>query len=380
MNNFKTIAFAALSLTVPLVASECETEWEQEITENEHFNEACQSADWQYGRSDWSNNGCVWLCPPEFCWGISCRALILKPTGSSLGYAVEAFNVPIHSPSWKTYDVETDYHAGFDLGLTSFWQSRNVEFNLNWQHLHSKDSSKKLVCSDNMIGPHFEIGPDALLYKKAEGKVHFEYDEIDLDAGICVNFGDYLQTSFFAGICGTQIKQNFTSEFSNIQGNVARIINTPSKFTGVGPQVGVDLLYSLLGGLNITGQASASLLVGDMKNHASYKSLSPALEELAIPSPNLQGTHSNRRTQVVPAFSGRLGLSYTYNACGWAIDLEAGYEAKVYINAIQYTDIGSQVITPPVLPDTIGVFGRTFQHKQSNFALSGPYIKCGVRF
>lgn len=377
MKNLKIIALAISSITLPLAASDDWSEWTHH--ENSNWNQN-QYSDWQHGCSDWSHNGCVWLCDPEFTWGIDCRALILKPTGSSLGYAVEAFPEPIPTPSWKTYDIKTDYHAGFDLGLTSFWHSRNIQCKLNWQHLHSTDTSKKFVSTQNMIGPFFEIGPDALLYKKAKGKVHFAYDEIDLDAGICVNFGDYLQTNFFAGICGAQVKQNLTSKFSNNEGNVARSIKTPSKFIGAGPQVGVDLLYSLLGGLNITGQATASLLVGDMKNHTTYKSISPALQELDIESPNVQGTHNTRRTQVVPAFAGRLGLSYTYEACSWAFSIEAGYEAKVFINAIQSADIGSEVITPPVLPDTIGVFARTFQRKLSNFALSGPYIKCGVYF
>lgn len=376
MKNFKFITLAVSSIAASLAAND----WDSECVHHAYTNVHQDSySDWQYGSLDRIHNQ-VWLSDPELTWGIDCRVLILQPTGSSLEYAVQAFPQPLPSPSWKTFDIKTDYHAGFDLGLSSFWHSRNVEFKLNWQHLHSTDASRKFAGAENRIGPFFEIGPDALHYKKAKGEVYFEYDEIDLDAGISVNFGDYLQSHFFAGVGGAQLKQIFTTEFSSIDGNVARSIKTPSKFIGAGPQVGVDFLYSLLGGLNISGQATASLLVGDMRNHTTFKSITPALYELDVGYPNVQKTHSTRNTQVVPAFAGRLGLSYAYAACNWALSIEAGYEAKVFINAIQSADIGSEMITPPVLPDTIGVFARTFQRKLSNFALSGPYIKFGVYF
>jgi hypothetical protein len=149
---------------------------------------------------------------------------------------------------------------------------------------------------------------------------------------------------------------------------------------GIGPQVGVNFLYNLCRGLQLTGEGTASLLVGNLKNHTCYQSVSPALAEVGITPPNVQSTHVRNRTQVVPAFEGRLGIAYSFAFCHCSVDLDAGYRIWIYLNAIQSVDIGSEVVTPPVVPDTVGVFARTFQRTLSNFALAGPYLTLNIGF
>lgn len=329
---------------------------------------------------DYSSDNDVFLASSLYTFEIGCKALILKPSGSLMHYAAEAEPLPLPSPSWKIHDVKTDYHPGFDLEVATIFQNRNANAKLNWEHLHSKDTSRRVVGSNDMIGPFFEIGPDALLYTQSKGKYHVQFDAIKLNGGLFVNLGSYLQANIYAGVNGTRIKQTVTAHYSNSAGNVARTITVPSTFTGMGPQLGVDLSYSLIAGIDLTGNATASLLVGSLKNHTTYKSLSPALKELGISPPNIQGVKVYHRTQVVPAFEGSLGIGYTYTACTYSIHLEAGYQAKIFLNAVQSTDIGSEVLTPPVLPDTIGVFARSFQRNLSNFALAGPYVALNVYF
>ena len=54
------------------------------------------------------------------------------------------------------------------------------------------------------------------------------------------------------------------------------------------------------------------------------------------------------RTHVVPAFEAKLGLAYCFSYCKWNVNIDAGYEVRFYVNAIQSVDIGSEVVTPPV--------------------------------
>jgi hypothetical protein len=323
----------------------------------------------------------VFLSSPRHTFEFQFNALFLRPMGSDLHYAAEAVPFPLPSPHWKIYEIETDYHFGFDLGLKGIFHSANTNLILNWEHFHSSDSASKQVSSNNMIGPFFEIGPDASPYKKAHGRAIFHFDEANLDYGIFINFGDRLRMNLFSGITFARIKQALFSKFSSLDGTIVRSIKVPSIFIGAGPQLGLDFAYRIIEGFHFTGEGAVSFLVGPQKNHTTYKALSPALVPLDISPPNEQRTSVHKQTQVVPGIEGRLGLSYVFIFCKhYMIKLEAGYEAQVFIDAVQSVDIGSEVITPPVLPDTVGVFARTFERNLSNFALAGPYFMFNVGF
>ena len=329
---------------------------------------------------DCCNTG-VYLSSPMETYDFQFRGLCMRPSGSNLQYAAEAFPLPAVSPHWKIYDVKPDYHFGFDIGLGKVFCERNAELSLNWTHFHSKDTASKHGSSSDMIGPFFEIGPDALPYKIAHGKATFNFDAVDLDYGVFVNFGDCLQTNIYGGVAFARINETIFARYSSLDGIFSRNIKTPSTFMGAGPQVGMDFTYSICNGFNFIGGADASILVGSIKNHTSYDTFTPQLADFDMTSPNKQSTSVQSKTQVVPALKGRLGLSYSFTACEcYAVNFEFGYEARVYINAIQSVDMGSEVVTPPVDPDTIGVFARTFHKTLSNFALSGPDMTLNVTF
>jgi hypothetical protein len=327
------------------------------------------------------SNADVFLSHPCHTFEMFGSALLLQPTGSHLHYAAEAVPLPAPSPNWKIHQIDTDYHFGFDVGVRGIFHSTNSDLTLNWEHFHSTDSASKRVSSTNMIGPFFEIGPDASPYKKARGKAIFHFDEVNLDYGILINFGDRLKTTLYSGVSFAYIHQTLFSKFSNFGGTIVRTIKVPSTFHGAGPQLGLDFAYRIVKGFHFVGEAAASLLVGRQKNHTTFKADSPALAPLGITPPNKQKTNVHKKTQVVPGLEGKLGLSYVFTYCEhFMIKLEAGYQAQIYINAIQSIDMGSEVVTPPVVPDTVGVFARTFEQTLSNFALAGPYFTLDVGF
>ncbi len=324
----------------------------------------------------------VFVTTPSHSFEIEFRALVLQPTASNLHYAAEAQPLPLPSPDWNIHEISTDYHFGFDVGFGYVCHDTNSHLTLDWIRFHSCDSASNTVAlSTNMVGPFFEIGPDASLYKYARGQASFHFDEASLDYGIFVNIGNRLQTNVFGGVSFARIKQTLSSRFTSYDGNTVRTINVPSTFTGAGPQFGLDFSYKMVKGFKLTGTAIGSLLIGPQKNQTNYSALSPALGGVGLTPPNNQSTQVAKKTQVVPGFEGRLGLAYTwgFGKCGM-VKLEAGYEAMIYMDAIQSIDMGSEVLTPPVTPDTVGVFARTFQGTSSNFALAGPYVAIEVGF
>lgn len=325
----------------------------------------------------------IYLASPCYTFNGYYRALWLQPTASNLCYGAEADPLPAPTPNWKIHDINTDYNYGYEVGLGAIIHDRNTKLKLSWSHFTSSDSNTKSLSSQDMIGPLFEIGPDSTPYNSARGRVNFDYDYACIDYGILVNFGCHLLSNFYLGISGAKIKQELVSKFVNPNGTIRRTIKTPSRFMGIGPQFGVESQYSICRNFKLFGEASAALLVGGLSNHTTYKSYSPALANLGITPPNEQKTKVHHRTGVVPAFEGRLALGYTFKfqclSCA-DFDLEAGYKGSIFINAVQTTNIGSEVLTPPVLPDTVGVYARTFRRDVSNFALAGPYVSLNVRF
>lgn len=304
----------------------------------------------------------------------------LKPGSSLLHYAAEALPLPLPSPSWCIFDVHPGYHFGFDLGM----QASTIDDHLcmiNWQHFDSSHKEAVSVAAQNMVGPFFEIGPDASAYSNAIGAVQFNFNEINIDVGHAWQSAEKLQTNVFAGVSIVGIRQIMSQTFSSTNGNTVRIIETPTQFFGAGIQAGGGFSYELSQCFSLMGKALCSMLSGSVKNHTLYYGLSPLLNTAGVNPPNKQSTTTQKRTQLIPVFQEKLGLSYVVLSCDKAdVNLAFGYQAQIYMSALQSLDIGSEVITPPVTPDTIGVYARTFQRNISNFALSGFFLTAEVVF
>lgn len=319
---------------------------------------------------------------PTYSVATHIRALFLKPTSNNTHYAVEAFPLPLPSPNWAVFSVPASYSTGFQIGMQAVIPERATIIKADWQRFRAHACASQTVSTDNMIGAFFEIGPDASAYSKAQGTTRYSFDEGHLDYGQSLSLGCYTKADVFVGITAASIKQKVCSLFSNDNDTITRTITVPSSFVGAGPQCRVDGSYCIVNNLTLTSSTVISLLVGTSKNHTKYTATSPALADLGVSSPNVQHTCVQSSTAVVPAFEQSLGFSYmTKSLCRkFDITIETGYQVQCYINPIQSIDMGSEVITPPVIPDTVGVFARTFHTSLSNFSLSGAYILFSIGF
>jgi hypothetical protein len=322
----------------------------------------------------------VFLSSPPCTFVASFQALVLQPSGSNLYYAAEAHPLPLVTPDWKIHEVHPGYHFGFDVAIGRAFHSTNSSLTLDWEHFDSGDSDRRKVSSQNMVGPFFEIGPDASSYKKTEGHASFRFNQVNLNYGVFVHFGDRLRTDFFAGVSFARIRQIMRAKYSNLAGDIKRTIKIPSTFLGAGPQLGFNFSYCIVKGFQFIGEGIGTFFVGRLKNHTQYTTASPALIPLGI-AVNKQRTGVSERAQVVPGLEGKLGLSYSYLFCKhYVIKIEAGYEAQIYLNAIQSTDMSSQVDLTPGIQAIEGVYARTFRRTLSNFAMAGPYAAIDFAF
>lgn len=323
---------------------------------------------------------CVSLCCPSYSLEFQCRPLLLQPSSSNLSYAVEVITVPKLTPTWKVHGIRPHYHFGFDFGASYVFDCRCTMLTCNWEHFQSKDTDSIKVATNHIVGPFFAVGTDAPPFQLAKGRARFRYDLTSINYGILLKFCHSLKTHLYTGISSVWIKQSLHSEFADLKSTIKRKIQIPSRFTGVGPQIGLDLSYNIFRGFSLDAHSSAGVLIGSAKNHTTFESTSPLLSILGITSPNTQSTSVHTSTQAVPTVCGRIGFNYACEFYDSTVEFGGGYESRVFFNAIQSVDINSEIVTPPITPNTIDVFARTFHKTLSNFALSGPYLTFNLGF
>lgn len=332
--------------------------------------------------------------PPIFTCGsvifeLTGQVLVLQPNGTNLYYAAEAIpldpsiSVPPASPNWKIFEIDPDYRVGFLVAAALLFYKCDTYISLDWERLHTSDSESKRVPIDtDMIGPLFDIGPNSANYKVAHGKARFHFDEVDLHFGKSICFPPDLQIDLYAGVTFARIKQFGRSRYNNDAARISRIVEYTSTFIGAGPQFGADFDYRLWCNFSCKGSTSIALVVGSMRNHTTFLSTTPELGALGIPSPNSQETSVPHRTQLVPGFIEKLGLSYAITCNCFKIDLGIGYQAQIYLDAVQSIDMTAPQVLPALVPFSVdvGVFAVGFERTLSNFILTGPYASVDIEF
>lgn len=340
----------------------------------------------QFLDSKSSENINVFLNSPDHTFDLKFSALFLKPGASNLGFAAEAKPIPLASPNWSIFNVCPKYSFGFDLGLRGIFHKQNTNIMMNWERFKSCHCSFRSAPVNNMVGPFFEIGPDAAFYTSALGSAFFYFNQINIDYGQMVDFGDRLHTNFFIGINVAQINQTISSFFAGTSsgdagGAITKKITVPIEYIGAGPQCGVEFTYCIASDLHLTGKTVATILMGRLDNYTTFNSVSPLLPSVSSPTPNFQTILVQKSTQVVPEFEQNLGLLYEFDLwCDALGSIEVGYQTKIFINALQSVDLSSEVLLPPDTPNEVGVFARTFHKTLSNFSLFGPYISLDIGF
>lgn len=264
--------------------------------------------------------------------------LYLKPTASNnqLFYAQT-----LSGDSYTNHSNEPGYSPAFSLGIGYAFKNSGNDVRLNWTHLNSSDDSST---TGFIVNPDF-FGPTI-----ANSTVKFKYDAVDFDFGQYLSLGTHMQTRWFAGVRFAQINQDQTMFYRSTGGGSTDPIADSSKFSGIGPRLGVDGNYYLGKGFGFVTQLAGSLLVGSTESSTSWLGARPT----TVDNPS--------QSRVVPALDGKLGVDYS-NAMrnGSHFTIEAGYQISEYFNAIDRNTTAWS-----------SGGGNTFT--SSNVGFQGPYL------
>lgn len=310
---------------------------------------------------------------------IKLEGLYLQPTSSNLSnlnYLSSASFVDFSSlaGTGATYAVDPDYALAFSLGLGYIFPNSGNDVQINWTHFDNDSDNSTVIGPDNIIsGPVIAGFTDSLFTVDEDqqftgiGSADFHYDAVDLDVGQYVALGSRLMTRFYAGLRYAQVKDDLTNTYSFIDSeeefNLSEVNVFNSKFTGIGPRVGIDTNYHVANCFGVAAHLAAGLLVGQTESNASFNQTFTVEEEedevdVESISFNVVNDEQNR---VVPVFDAKLGVNYTvhFNNGQSAALIEAGYQATEFVDAVDRFTVS-------------GVNGNVFE--TSGVGFNGPYL------
>ncbi|KTD18015.1 Lpg1974 family pore-forming outer membrane protein [Legionella jordanis] len=271
-------------------------------------------------------------------WDFGVYALYLKPS-YDVDFEYPFFTNPF-GVTTRYVDMDPDWGWGFKLEGSYHFSTGN-DLNLNWYHW-KKDTDS------TFSGVGFGSVPLVIGTAGLFGAAQFEpeWDAVNFEFGQHVDFGEFKDIRFHAGLQYARIEHDFiTSGYSGIVSPLTAFsARAHSEFNGVGPRIGVDYQYNFGNGFAIYGNGATALLVGDSK-----------FDTAAAFGGFLVGASSGSKTTIVPELEAKLGAKYTYAMAQGDLTLDAGWMFVDYINANHF--IGTSAIGA----------------RESNFALQGPY-------
>lgn len=298
--------------------------------------------------------------------------LYLKPGSGSLEYGTLVSPLPPLSPHWENQAIDPDFSPAFQFGTRYMVPETGNDLRTSWTHLNSTDSASFVGAPDQFAGPSYLIGPGGNAYNVGSGSVNFRFDTVNFEAGHMWRAGRPFQVRVFGGVQYASIDQTITGTFHDYAGTFRQTNVTDSTFSGAGPRLGVNAQFNGRY-FQFVGDMAVCALIGNQHLSQKFNTISPT-----IPGGNPQTFTSPDATQVVPGLDSRLGSAYSLPLGRGIFKVEAGYQAAVYVNAINSYSL-TQVTTPPNI-QAIGVFYATAQHQQNNFFAHGPYLSASWAF
>nr|HAT8714274.1 hypothetical protein [Legionella jordanis] len=269
-------------------------------------------------------------------WDIGIQALYLKPVFSThRGYETTA--------SLGFRELEEEWDWGYRLEGSYHFNTGN-DITMSWTHFSNEPSSSGYAGATPFLPVlvPFTITQDD------------RFDQVNLTMGQHVDMGLFKDAHFYAGLQYARIRIDTQYNYLTTIPFVAPdgfVQNRNTDFNGVGPVVGVDYAYNLAYGFSITADAEASLLYGTSRLNNNL---------VLAPSGLVPLSQYASKKSVVPGLEGKLGLKYSQEFAQGVLNIEGGYQALDYLDALQVTDIVCGCL------------------KNSDFGLFGPYF--GVKW
>jgi len=277
---------------------------------------------------------------------LTLEGMYLQPTNSDLVYS-NASTFPSNTvTNTQTSSVKPNYDLGFRVGFGYIFPDSGNDVQVSWTHFDHNSTDSYTYIPE----PVFSSG----VTKTNSGDASFKYDAVDLDMGQYLSIGTRLQTRVFVGVRGAQLKSDMTGTFAYPSATPTPGVSVRnSKFTGIGPRMGIDTSYHVGDCFGIVSHFATALLVGNVDNSQVFTSEGQG--------GNITNNTTDTQTRVVPAFDAKLGVDYSipFKNNASSLSIEGGYQVT------QYVDVQDRI--------TDGVT------KTSSIGFNGPYLSLNFK-
>jgi hypothetical protein len=279
-------------------------------------------------------------------WELGIQGLYLQPTYSnSLSYAptTTAALVQRITPPW-----------GWGTRVQgAYLFSTGNDVAINWSH-YNRSTQRGLYAGQyaQLIDATTAISVPSNYQLLLDNK----YDQVNLVMGQRIEFSPMTKARFYSGLQYAKVRVDMTNYYTTIApiflaGDAASVNSyTNTDFQGVGPTFGIDYALDVAEGFSLTANTAGSVLYGTSRyNFATVYGNGLVASSLY---------HS--RKIVTSSLEAKLGANYAFATTQGVLNVEGGYQAINYFNALQ------------ALPLTTGTLAT------SDFGLYGPYL--GVKW
>jgi len=289
------------------------------------------------------NPDSVTVSCPCAAWDVGISALYLQHNSES-----DLLNPVLSGESGQSNIINPPWKWGFLLEGSYHFNTGN-DININWLHFDPRYSQSAVQFFPNAAIPR--TNTTNFTFKTTFDAINFELAQMS-------HFGKKTNIRFYGGAQYAYAKIN--REIYNFELNEFQTTNTlfqqtnlSTKFQGIGPRIGLDMSYNVMGGFSVFGQGAIALLAGEGKARLSGSNLSG--------SSFFPFYSYAERRGLVPELDARLGASYEWNTHRGNFSLTTGWMFQHYFDMF-------------LLPTGENSNPAT-AITQHNFSLDGPFIK-----
>ena len=203
---------------------------------------------------------------------VDAAALYWRPSAEGFGYAVKSSSQTELEKGSKVLDPSFEWDFGFRLGFGYWVPHDHWELLLELTHFNTHADTKRIAHGGVVFFPSWNIpeGAPPLFAEKLKMHWRLHFALVDLVVEKRFFVGTWLQLKPRLGLQYGSIRQKFNLHYR--EGNLPNggsILEMKNKFSGVGPQLGLEGQWGLIPQLSLFSSLKASLLYGHFYLHQS---------------------------------------------------------------------------------------------------------------
>ncbi|VVC76426.1 hypothetical protein AQUSIP_17390 [Aquicella siphonis] len=225
----------------------------------------------------------------------------------------------------REYNIDTDYHLGYNLGIGYYLASKGSTINLDYTRLHATDS-------DSVYLDDLTIFQNPVT--NATGKIKYSYDSVDLTAGHSVSISPTFDLYYYGGLNYTHLAKDMIISGNDVDDFYTRKSGTD--FKGIGPEFGVD------GTCRPIPSTPGFGVVGGLKTVFPYGNMSGYLRDYE--NDDVFNEHIPDTKIVAPGIGAKLALQYDFPTAGMNWSTQLGYQSTTYFGVTKDSSYSGTVI------------------------------------